>query len=138
MKAGFASIYRLGVITLFLGHLITASAAVFTNDIVINATNTNYDGQGVVISNCTVTVDGPHSFASLLVGTGGVLTHKFYPGGSFNVTVTVSNEPQILLSTNSVTLANSNVVLSSVAVRDSTGTATFTNGVDYVLTQPGD
>src|SRR6266404_1823159 len=105
---------------LLAAQSVMAATTVFTNDALIKAVNTAYDGQDIVVSNCTLTVDGPHGFGSMLVGTGGVLTHTFYPGGSFNVTVTASNEPQILLGTNSVTLANSNVILSSVAVRDST------------------
>ena len=54
---------------------LTASAVTFTNDTIITFNNTNYDGLDIVVTNCTVTVDGPHSFASLQVLNGGNLTH---------------------------------------------------------------
>src|SRR5712691_1862105 len=100
--------YKSGAAVVLLGQLIAASAAVFTNDTMLNPANTNYDGQAIIISNCTLTVDGPHSFASVLVGSGGVLTHSFVPGGTINLTTPVTDEPQILSGTNAVTLANSN------------------------------
>src|SRR5258705_9247627 len=48
------------------------SAAVFTSGTTISPINTNYDGLDLVVSNCTVTIDGPHSLASLKLGAGGV------------------------------------------------------------------
>src|SRR5260221_8963206 len=130
--------YKLGPAVVLLGQLIAASAAVFTNDTMLNPANTNYDGQSIVISNCTLTVDGPHAFASLRIGNNAVLTHTFAPNGSINLTSPVTDEPQILSGTNAVTLASSNVVILSVVVKDSTGTVIFTNALDYTLNQPGD
>src|SRR6266403_498864 len=94
--------HKLGAALLLLGQLITSSAAVFTSDTLLNASNTNYDGQSIVLSNCTVTIDGPHAFASLQVGAGGVLTHSFSANGNINLTAQVADEPQILLGTNAV------------------------------------
>jgi len=53
---------------------VVAGAAVvtFTNDTVI--VDTSYDGQNIVVSGCTVTASGRHSFNSLQVTNGGVLT----------------------------------------------------------------
>jgi hypothetical protein len=75
MKTMLRSItLALGIAPIFLKGL-TASAAFFSADTAIGVGNTNYDGQDIVIYNCTLTVDGPHSFSDvLLVGTG-VLTH---------------------------------------------------------------
>jgi hypothetical protein len=49
-----------------------------------------YDGLNIVISNCTLTVDGLHSFASLQVLDGGNLTHSFLTtaGSGLNLTIT--------------------------------------------------
>src|ERR1039458_8906162 len=51
-----------------LGLLVAVrvSAAVITNNTALNPINTSYDGADLVISNCTVTMDGTHSFNSLL------------------------------------------------------------------------
>ena len=51
-------------------------ATVFTTNITIVAGDSTYDGQDIVVSNCTLTVNGPHSFASLLLTNGAVLTHS--------------------------------------------------------------
>ena len=59
-------------------------ATTFTNDTTIGVSNTNYDGSAIVVTNCTVKVDGPHAFASVLVAAGGVLTHSFSPGGTIS------------------------------------------------------
>jgi hypothetical protein len=50
-------------------------AAVITSDTVIGASDFSYDNQNLVISNATVTCDGPHSLLSLRVATGAALTH---------------------------------------------------------------
>jgi hypothetical protein len=113
--------------------LMEAGAAVFTTDTTLNPTNSSYDGQSIVISNCTVAIDGGHAFTSLRVATGGVLTHSASPNGIISVTGSVSDEAQVLSGTNAVALATSNVVTASVVVRDVSHTITYSNGVDYVL-----
>jgi hypothetical protein len=52
-----------------------APAVVFTTPIVIGPENFIFDGQDITISSCVVTINGFHSFASLHVIAGGVLTH---------------------------------------------------------------
>jgi len=113
-----------------------ASATTFTNDTAIGPGNTNYDGLDIVVTNCTLTVDGPHAFSSLLLAPGGVLTHSFYPTGPVTNLLSVTNESQLLNGTNPVTLLNSNVIESSVIVSDSSGTTIYTNDVDYSLFSP--
>ena len=55
---------------------VPASAAVFTNNLTLSETNAAYDGQDIVISGATLTVDGPHAFNSLPLTHGAVLTHS--------------------------------------------------------------
>ena len=105
----------------------------FTNDTLISSYNTNYDGMDVAVTNCTLTVDGVHSFASLQVLNGGNLTHTFVPGGTIYNWLAVTNEPQVLSVTNVATLSNANVMVSSIVVQDSSGLVTYTNDVDYVI-----
>ena len=50
-----------GVVVLTLVCL-PAFATTFTNDTTINANNTNYEGADIIVTNCTVTVDGPTHF----------------------------------------------------------------------------
>ena len=124
-----------GVIALILVRL-PAIATTFTNDTTINANDTNYDGADIVVTNCTVTVDGSHAFSSLLVAGGGALTHSSSPNGSISNILFVANESQMLNGTNPVTLLNSNILTDTVLVTDSGSTIIYTNGVDYLLTSP--
>src|SRR5688500_12788267 len=65
-----------------------SSAIVFTNDLLISSSDTNYDGLDIVVTNCTVTVDGTHAFASLQIRNGGILTHSVATGHTgLNLTV---------------------------------------------------
>ena len=68
---------RLFVTALALALSLTAAKAItFTNNTAIGAGNTTYDGQDITVSGCTLTVDGPHAFASLQVTNGGAVTHS--------------------------------------------------------------
>ena len=51
-----------------------ASAITFTQNTTISATDTTYDGQDVVISGATVTIDGAHTFNTLTITANGVVT----------------------------------------------------------------
>jgi hypothetical protein len=52
-----------------------APAVVFTTPIVIGPYDYSFEGQDITISSCIVSINGFHSFASLHVIGGGVLTH---------------------------------------------------------------
>ncbi len=119
-------------LTLFLISPVASvfSATVFTADTYISPVNTNYDGEDIVISNCTVTMDGPHSFNSLLVATNGSLTHSPGTNGQALAVLNVTNAPCVLSGTNPTFLANSNIFTTPL-VMDSGQTITYTNGVDY-------
>lgn len=56
-------------------------AATFTNDTLIAAGNGAYDGQDIVVQNCTLTVNGPHAFNSLRLTNNAVLTHSAATSG---------------------------------------------------------
>ncbi len=72
--------------------LTPAVAVVFTTDTSIGALDTSYDGQDVVVSNCTVTIDGGHAFNSLRLATGGTLTHTASSNG---LSLTLTNDLQV-------------------------------------------
>ncbi|MCU0785089.1 MAG: hypothetical protein MUF81_13780 [Verrucomicrobia bacterium] len=133
---GFSKMLQLATI-LVAGITCDASAAVFTNDTVIPPTDLSYDGLDVVVSNCTLTVDGPHGFAGLMVGGGATLTHSYWPGGSFSNLLTVADEPQTLTDTNIVALLHSNILTGTVRVTDVAATVSYTNELDYVLSDLG-
>jgi hypothetical protein len=117
----------------FLLPCLSAGAITFTNDTAISFRNTNYDGADIVVTNCTLTVDGPHAFASVQVLNGGSLTHSFVPSGSLENRQSITNELQVLSSTNPATLANSNVVPATIVVQDLSGLVTYSNSVDYAV-----
>lgn len=117
----------------FLSAIAAAQTSVITNNTAIGALNASYDGTDIVVSNCTVTVDGAHSFNSLLVGAGGVLTHSASSSGVITLSVSVTNEPQILDAFFPATLLNTNVQ-GLVVVTDTNSLVTYSNGVDYIQT----
>ena len=118
---------------LFAAFTPRTTAVVFTSSTVIGSLDTNYDGANVVISNCTVTVDGAHTFASLRVAPGGTLTHLFWANGLSTGLEFAYNEPQVLTSTNPMTLLHTNAY-GPVTVKDASQTITYSNGVDYMET----
>src|SRR5580704_14176182 len=85
------------------------TTTVFTTNTAIASGNTNFDGAHIVVTNCTLTVDGAHSFSSLHVATNGVLTHSPSPGGTVSNYLYVTGEEQVLVGTNAATLVNDNV-----------------------------
>ena len=58
-----------------------AATYTFVSDTSIAVGNTTYDGQDIVVSNCTLTVDGAHPFNSLRLTNTAVLTHSPAPNG---------------------------------------------------------
>src|SRR5262249_441033 len=69
------------LVLLALSAVLPARAVYFTNDTIIGPDQIFFDGDDLALSNCTVTVDGPHSFATVHVLAGGVLTHSFSTNG---------------------------------------------------------
>ena len=70
MKNSCSTIHRLAPLTVLLLATLIAHAATFTSDTVIGINNTNFDGQDIAVTNCTLTVDGSHPFTSELSGIG--------------------------------------------------------------------
>ena len=60
---------------------VCSAGVTFTTNTVINAGDTSYDGLDIVVTNCTVTANAAHTFASLQIVGGGVLTHSPAPNG---------------------------------------------------------
>lgn len=121
-------------VSLLLLNAINASAATFFGDAFIGATDTSYDGDDIIVTNCTLTVDGVHGFNSLQILNGGVLTHSPNTYGPQEITFFVLDEPQIMSATNPATLDNTNVDTSSIVVMDASGTIVYTEDIDYVVT----
>src|SRR4051812_37174039 len=63
------------LVLLFFVKSVIAQPTVLTNALLISETNRFYDGIDLVINATTVTIDGSHSFKSLLLTNGAVLTH---------------------------------------------------------------
>ena len=119
-----------------LAGSVSAQTITFTNNSVLNSFDTNYDGFEIVVSNCTLTVDGPHSFSNLLVAAGGTLTHTFSSSGTVSVQRSFTDEAQILNDTNAVTFLNTGTLVTP-DVTDTGKTVTYTNVLDYTFTSPG-
>ena len=120
-------------LALLLAVRAACGAIVLDTDTLLGPLDTVYEGQDVVVSNCVLSVDGPHAFASLRVIAGGTLTHSGATNGVLSLVASVADEPQLLTGTNAVSLLYSNVVAGAVVVRDATGTATYAPDLDYSL-----
>src|SRR5258705_6039511 len=107
----------------------TARAVLFTSDTVITPDNTFFDGDDLSLSNCAVTVDGPHGFASVHVLNGGVLTHSCSTNG-FLQNRHVGSEVVVLYYYFSTTLKQPYVLTNTLVVSDASNV--YTQGVDYV------
>src|SRR5690348_15623671 len=113
-------------------QLTAPSAILFTGDTHIGDNDLTFDGMDIVVSNCTVTVDGPHGFASLQILAHGVVTHTFAANGDLSVPIyTVTGETHLLSSNAPTSLSFSNVIAASIVVRDLSARAAYTNGTDY-------
>ena len=73
-----------GMTALFMSGIATP-AAFFTSDTTIGLGNTNYDGQDIVVYNCTLTVDGSHAFSDVLLVNNAILTHTFSTNGTLPI-----------------------------------------------------
>ena len=49
---------------------------VFTSPVTINASDTTYENQDIIVRGTTVTINGSHTFNSLKIDTNGVITHS--------------------------------------------------------------
>ncbi len=125
---------RLAVIvaTLEVG-LLSGAAVTFTTDTRISFNDTNFEAAPIVVTNCVLTVDGTHSFESLQILNGGVLTHSFSTNGFLENRFPVLAEPHVLTGATPENLLYTDVVQATVVVRDQTGAITYTNAVDYLL-----
>jgi hypothetical protein len=76
-------------------------AATFSADTIIGVGDTTYDGQDIVVSGCTLTVNGPHSFNSLQVISSGILTHSAAASGQPNNQVNLTIAHDVLVDVTS-------------------------------------
>ena len=78
-----------------------ARAVTFTTDTTINAGDATYDAQDIVVSGCTLTVNGPHSFNSLQIVSSGILTHTAAASGQSNNQVNLTIAQNVLVDATS-------------------------------------
>ena len=79
--AGLAGRFSRAALTFLLWLGVVGSsplilAVTFTTAVTISESDTTYDGQDIVVNGTTLTVNGAHRFASLLLTNGAVLTHS--------------------------------------------------------------
>lgn len=120
-------------LTTLLAMALPGLAVTFTNDTFITLNNTNYDDQEIVVSNCTLTVDGTHAFAAIHILNGGTLTHSFATNGLLQNLLSIQAEPHVASATNPPALDQTNVLASTVVISDVSGTNIYLLGADYIL-----
>ena len=95
-----------GMCALSLGAALAGAKAAtitITTNTVIEATDTTYDGQDLVVTNCVLTVKGDHGFNSLQVTTAGTVT--IAGGATLNITASLhvaGNSAVVCQGTNTV------------------------------------
>lgn len=70
------SLSKILCVTVMMLGAVSVSAVWFTTNTTLDAGDTTYDNQDIIVSNSTLTVNGPHGFNSLQVLGGGVVTHS--------------------------------------------------------------
>src|SRR5688572_11603532 len=119
----------------FAATLLTASAAVISTDTTIAPGDTSFEGADIIVSNATLTVDGPHTFSSLTILSNGVLTHTFSTNGILAHVLAISNEEHFLTGTTVIPLRGSNIFTASVVVANPS--TTYITNADYWLIDLG-
>src|SRR5260370_36220120 len=132
MKHSCCFIHRLAPLTVLLLATFIAHAATFTSDTLIGINNTNFDGQDIAVTNCTLTVDGNHAFLSVNLLNGAVLTHSPSTNGLLENRLSATGELQILSSTNAAILNAVAIFTNSIVVTTPTG-GVYQAGIDYGL-----
>src|SRR2546423_585189 len=123
-----------GAILFSLAFLISsAPAATFTSNTYLGPGDYAFDFQDIEVTNCTLTIDGPHTFSSLHIENGGVVTHSFASNGLVMTTSHISGEPQLMSDTNPPTLNHPNVVVGTVVLSDTNLVTYYTQAVDFVV-----
>ena len=136
MKIPFVSFRRLLIPTLLLAVSPVLSAATFTSNAFISSSNTNFDGQDIVVIGCTLTIDGSHAFSDVILLDNGVITHSFSPTGLIADTFQISGEEHTLAGTTAASLAVTNVNPTTIIVTALTNSIRYANGIDYTVTGP--
>lgn len=69
-------------------------AVTLTTNTTLSSGDTTYEGANLIVSNCTLTVNGSHSFEALLLKDGAVLTHSPAPNGETDnrLSLTITSE----------------------------------------------
>ncbi len=120
--------------TLILFSLtLQAPAITFNGDATLAPDDKRFDGEPLIVSNCVLTVDGPHAFASLQLLGGAVLTHTHVPDGFLPGELAITNEPYSLHLTNPTALLSPGIVPSSIVVKNAENSSVYTNQIDYTI-----
>jgi RHS repeat-associated protein len=56
--------------------VLSSGAATFTNSFLLSETNALYEGHEIIVDGATLTIDGAHTFRSVFLTNGAVLTHS--------------------------------------------------------------
>jgi hypothetical protein len=134
---GKTNLRRLAVLSLCLFPQLVGAGVTFTNNTLISFTNQDFEGQDIAVTNCIVTLDGPHFFASVRVLNDGTLTHSLAPSGLLDNQFTVTNEHHFASNSQPPTLVQSNILTASVVVTDVSTNVTYLPGTDYVVVDTG-
>ena len=119
MKARLFPCLLLLLVISFSGK--SLSATTFSTNALISELDPAFDGQDIVVSGATLTVDGRHYFTSLLLTNGAVLTHS-------PCTTTTTHKLDLVVTNDLVVSTNSKIDVSGKGYLPKYTTGNTTNG----------
>jgi hypothetical protein len=102
-----------------------ANAVILTTNTALSPGDLTYENQDITVSNCTLTVNGAHSFNLLLLMNGAVLTHSPAPAGETNNRVDLAIAGEMTID------ATSRIDVSAKGYGPAAGPGAGTNNTDY-------
>ncbi|HEV3383241.1 MAG TPA: Ig-like domain-containing protein, partial [Gemmata sp.] len=107
------------------------AGVVFTSSTTISGSNGSYDGQDICIDGTTVTIDGTHSFDSIQIINGGVLTETANTTTqTYGLNLNVTNQV-IVDSTSAINVTGDGYQAGRTTGNTTTGGATGSSGGSY-------
>jgi hypothetical protein len=107
------------------------ATTIFTINTVIHEGDTTYDGQDIAVDGATVTIDGPHSFNSVQLVNGAVLTHSANTTTQTHELNLTVNHQVIVDATSAIDVTGKGYQAGYTAGNTKVGGATSSSGGSY-------
>src|SRR5208282_6946912 len=107
------------------------ASVIFTSNTSITESNTTYDGQDILVDGATVAIDGPHSFNSVQLVNGAVLTHDAVTATETHMLDLTVTQQVIVDPSSSINVSGKGYAAGYTTGNTTTGGATGYSGGSY-------